>query len=848
MPTPTPSPVDLAGKIIFLRDGDLWAMWPDGTELEQVTFDSSFTPAPRVGCPRGADLTSPVPGTVIYASRTPFETNTPNVVAAPIPEECTQPLSSPLPYGCGDIDCRCFGFLFSPDNRWLAYVYVTPRNQFETRIIDLAHKTPIAISGGMIPAKWLPTGQLILSAPHCGGATVKYWEPNTYMLTPLETYWGDWNPSDTAFVTCVQPYQGPKYLWGYDFERKIVLESVDRMQDYVGSAFWTPGYDGYVYTRATISCTLSLTEERLCPIGPRELWLADTVGQHHTCVVCDPAYDFDVLGRVDGQLLVRRTPFQDNDDTYLDIAHLCDDYRDCEEAVYYLINWETGEWFPSTLTAVPWPSGPSLEATPVYTEPSREWWLVLGVSDAGLWRVFADGQPSEVVIPDGTKFIWVSPHPVEPVASDDSTRGIWLEAALNSASPTAPRLEFDRARWHLTDHVPGRKMLVHQVIDNCHISQSTCHGLGPGWSVQHDSVRGASKNLASYQGELRFVNYCMLTEGLDVCFAVGCKIADENERETCIRDAEAVLLRTLRAVPNQHLTPTPGGAVWRILFKGAPCAEMLNPGCQPFDDTPIYSYIINSNGTGLEKIESLPPISLLSPDGTHLAYATGDGLYVANADGTNPVRVLDYWVTFDFSPDGKYIVYGERQIGGNDLDVVQAQIGYIQLDSLTQVILATLPTAGASVYVSPDGDWILARGRSRDPITYHLYLVGMENGEVRELFHFDHMGPVRWSPDGTEVEFVAFRKEDETYITVFYTMDRNGKNLRPTLTITHLYNWLSLGDWSPNGREFAFAMSPKFEESEPGLYVLDLNNGYWHSILPDYYVGFVETCAAGFPR
>ena len=426
-PEPTPMPTLLAGRIVFLRDGDLWAVRPDGTDLEQITFDSSFTTAPRAWCPGGADLTSPVAGTVTYASRTPFEADTPNVVAAPIPEECTQPLSSSLPYGCDDIGCRCFGFLFSPDSRWLAYAYVTPHNQLETRIVDLAHKAPIVISSGMIPVKWLPTGQLILGAPHCEGVTVRYWDPDTYILTPLETYSGDWNPSGTAFVALVYPYQGPGYLWGYDFERKIVLESVDRMQDYIGSIFWTPGYDGYVYTRATISCTLSLADEgRQCPIGPREIWLADAEGRHHTCIACDSAYDFDALGWVDGQLLVRRTPFKDNDDSHLDIDLLCDYYQDCDEAAYYLVDWETGEWLSSTLVAVPptpeLPSEPSLEAVPVYTTPDREWWLMPGAGGVGLWRVFADGRPPEVVVPDGTKFTWISPDPVEPAASDDSAR------------------------------------------------------------------------------------------------------------------------------------------------------------------------------------------------------------------------------------------------------------------------------------------------------------------------------------------------------------------------------------------------------------------------------------------
>lgn len=295
---------------------------------------------------------------------------------------------------------------------------------------------------------------------------------------------------------------------------------------------------------------------------------------------------------------------------------------------------------------------------------------------------------------------------------------------------------------------------------------------------------------------------------------------------------------TPRAITTPCPTPTPGGSVWQILFTGTPCSEM-GTGCQPFDGTPIYSYVINSDGSGLERIEGFSPFSLLSPDGAHLAYTTEDGLYLARPDGTNSVRLTDHWTSFDFSPDGQHIVYGENQPNGSAPGVLRAEIGRIHIHSLQQVALAVLPIENVSVYASPDSAWILVRGQSWN--TYHLYLVRMDDGEVRELFHLDRIGLVRWSPTGTEIEFLALQREGEIYINALQTLDRNGGNLQTRWSSSDLGFWIHWGDWSPDGQELAFAIEPVREESLPGLYVLNVHNGCWWNILPEYSVTQVRT-------
>ncbi|HQH40030.1 MAG TPA: hypothetical protein PLH19_16070 [Anaerolineae bacterium] len=297
------------------------------------------------------------------------------------------------------------------------------------------------------------------------------------------------------------------------------------------------------------------------------------------------------------------------------------------------------------------------------------------------------------------------------------------------------------------------------------------------------------------------------------------------------------------------LTPTPGGPVWRILFKGAPCSEMLNPGCQPFDGTPSYLYAINSDGTDLEKIEIVPDGSSLvrfSPGGTRLAYIGPDnGLYLAEVDGARSTTVLDNLVSFDFSPDGEYIYYSSREIINDDPGrfETQANIGRIRIDGSGNSILATLPTEGADIQVSPDGNWVLARGFARDHVTRYLYVIRTASGETRELFSSRSMGAFHWSEEG-QIEFWVYEheREGEADLNTLYVVDVEGQNLYPTFTARGINSSLDVGDWSPDGEEFAFMWGDS-------LALLALNSEYWCPILSNYSIsmGSVTSCGPRCP-
>lgn len=296
-------------------------------------------------------------------------------------------------------------------------------------------------------------------------------------------------------------------------------------------------------------------------------------------------------------------------------------------------------------------------------------------------------------------------------------------------------------------------------------------------------------------------------------------------------------------------TPTPGGPVWRILFKGAPCSEMLNPGCQPFDGTPSYLHAINSNGTDLEKIDVIPEGSSLvqfSSDGTRLAYVMEDGLYVTNTiGGTDAIKVLDGWIDFDFYHDGERLAYAsstEYQSPPNqpiDPGMMFTEIGTVRIDGSECITLTTIPVVGVDIHVSPDGNWILAHGFARDHVTRHLYVIRADSGETRELFSSRSMGAIHWSERG-QIEFWVY--EHEADLNTLYLMDVEGKNLSPTFTVSGINSSLDVGDWSPDGEAFAFMWGDD-------LTLLDLNSGHWYPILSGYSIsmGSVTSCGPRCP-
>ena len=197
-------------------------------------------------------------------------------------------------------------------------------------------------------------------------------------------------------------------------------------------------------------------------------------------------------------------------------------------------------------------------------------------------------------------------------------------------------------------------------------------------------------------------------------------------------------------------------------------------GGEPVPDAAGTVFLIGEDGTAwlLEpssgSLEPLPDASpdgfdvefAWSPDGSRLAFARFDetdgsqAVYVLDAEGTEPLLLVDDAISPAWSPDGTRIAYlsSDPFAGGSTLMVVDAGGG--EPRTVTE-------DAGAPAW-SPDGTWIayVTSGDTfSDPFgggSEELRVVEADGGEPITLSEAQPFGsPPRWSPDGRSIAYAG---------------------------------------------------------------------------------------------
>jgi hypothetical protein len=167
-----------------------------------------------------------------------------------------------------------------------------------------------------------------------------------------------------------------------------------------------------------------------------------------------------------------------------------------------------------------------------------------------------------------------------------------------------------------------------------------------------------------------------------------------------------------------------------------------------------------------------------SPDGGQLTFASFDGIYVTDADGTDVRRVTRY--------EGEHACY--------DLDPSWSPDG-------STIVFAVMCEGGSE----------------------GLWTVGVNGSRRRRLISGDYeldeyRSPI-WSPDGTRVAFVKtdWRLDEAIATAAIYTVDADGTDA------THVADGAfdrSIA-WSPDGRAIAFT---RYDENGSDIFLVDLDS------------------------
>ena len=237
-------------------------------------------------------------------------------------------------------------------------------------------------------------------------------------------------------------------------------------------------------------------------------------------------------------------------------------------------------------------------------------------------------------------------------------------------------------------------------------------------------------------------------------------------------------------------------------------------------------WVIQPDGSGLHRLAATPAAEeadpAWSPDGKRLAFDVGLDVYVANADGSNPVDITTRPLGSGgcdsdptWSPDGAWIavsaVVDNCTGAANEIDAMTptgSDRHVIEQDYEGLLGGDTEPAwgpGGSRIAITRSDSLRMASG----PYVHDLYLLNAKTGKVSlRLTRDGHSTSASFSPDGQQIVFVD--KNTVTVRTAAGTLIRLAPGSRPA--------------WSPDGKQIVYV-------AQGGLHVMSPNCSKNHLLL-----------------
>jgi len=228
--------------------------------------------------------------------------------------------------------------------------------------------------------------------------------------------------------------------------------------------------------------------------------------------------------------------------------------------------------------------------------------------------------------------------------------------------------------------------------------------------------------------------------------------------------------------PNLPILPSGGGKL-RIAFS-------VERGGRPEDK---FVWLMNVDGSDPKQLLTQASSPAFSPDGSLIAYYHwNDGIYIANADGTNPRKILGESNAkyLAWSHDGKWIAFSSQPSLQENSPI---NIDAIRVDGSGRRIIVV---GGTQPTWSPD-DKQIAFATCRGP-DCGIYKASSAGGDAGTKIVGELGSNPAWSPNGNTIVYQA--DVDGVKQLFIVNVDGTGKKQLTSGTVPHVG-----AQWSPDG-------------------------------------------------